>query len=91
MRTWEDYKKEAKTKSPTIKADIEEIETLASIISSIIEKRSELGISQRELAKICSLPQSSVARIEACTVKPNVETLLRIMRPLGLTLEVKPL
>ena len=86
MRTWEDYKKEAKTINPDIKQDIEEMEVLAEIVSVIIERRNELGISQRELAEICGLPQSSVARIEACTVRPKVETLIKIMKPLGLTL-----
>ena len=88
MRTWEDFKKEAKKSSEVAKTDIEEMEVLAAIISAIIDKRIELGISQRELASICGIPQSSVARIEACSVKPNVETLLKIMRPLGLTLSV---
>lgn len=86
MRTWEDYKKEAKAINPNIKQDIEEMEVLAEIVSVIIERRNELGISQRELAEICGLPQSSVARIEACTVRPKVETLIKIMKPLGLTL-----
>ncbi len=82
MRTWENYKKE------TNNQDIEVVETLALIISKIIERRNELGYSQRQLADICGLPQSSVARIEACIVKPNVETLIRIMKPLGLSLSV---
>ena len=86
MRTWEDYKKEAKELDSSIKQDIEEMEVLAGIVSTIIEKRNELGMTQRELAKICGLPQSSVARIESCTVKPKVETLINIMIPLGLTL-----
>ena len=89
MRTWEDFKKDAKNIDPIVKQDIEEMEILASIISSIIEKRNELGISQRELASICGLPQSSIARIESCSVKPNVETLIKIMHPLGLTLSVE--
>ena len=88
MRTWEDYKKDAKGINNVAKQDIEEMEILANIISIIIDKRKELGYSQRELADICNLPQSSVARIEACTVKPNVETLLKIMKPLGLSLSV---
>ena len=86
MRTWEDFKKNAKELDSSVKEDIEEMETLASIISAIIDKRTELGISQRELADICGLPHSSVARIEACVVKPRVETLIKIMKPLGLTL-----
>lgn len=86
MRTWEDYKKDVKEVSDVAKQDIEEMEVLAAIVTAIINKRNELGYTQRELAVICGLPQSSVARIEACVVKPNIETLLKIMRPLGLTL-----
>ena len=79
MRTWEDFKNKAKNIDSTINEDIEEIEALANIISNIIKKRNELGISQRELAEICGLPHSSVARIESCSVKPKVDTLLKIM------------
>ncbi len=88
MRTWEDYKKEAKSLNNFTKEDIEEMEELAKIISEIIKKRTELGYSQRDLAVICGLPQSSVARIESCTVKPNIETLMKIMKPLGLKLSI---
>ena len=88
MRTWKDFKKSLKDVDPNIKEDIEEMEILAIIINAIIERRIELGISQRELAEMCGLPHSSVARIEACSVKPKVETLLKIMKPLGLTLSV---
>ena len=86
MRTWEDYKKDVKKLDPSIKQDVEEMEVLATIVSTIIERRNELGISQRELADICGLPHSSVARIESCSVKPKVETLIKIMKPLGLKL-----
>ena len=88
MRTWENYKRETKNSNDVVKQDIEEMEALALIVSAIIEKRNELGYSQRQLAEICGLPQSSVARIESCVVKPNVETLIKIMKPLGLTLSV---
>ena len=89
MRTWEDYKKDVKNIDSSIEKDIKEIEVLASIVSVIIKKRNELGITQRELALKCGLPHSSVARIESCAVKPNIETLIKIMLPLGLTLYVK--
>lgn len=88
MRTWEDFKKDAKAINDVTKQDIEEMEALAAIISAIIDRRKELGYSQRELADMCGLPHSSVARIEACVVKPNVETLIKIMKPLGLVLSV---
>ena len=51
MRTWEDFKKNAKELDSSVKEDIEEMETLALIVSAIIEKRNELGYSQRELAE----------------------------------------
>ena len=86
MRTWKDYKKNAKKVDPSVEKSIEEMEVLAAIVSAIIERRNELGMTQRDLAEICGLPHSSVARIESCNVKPNVETLIKIMIPLGLTL-----
>ena len=64
------------------------METLATIVSKIIERRNELGYSQRDLAKLCGLPHSSVARIETYAVMPKVDTLIKIMIPLGLKLSV---
>ena len=68
------------------KADIEEMETIAAIISAVIEQRNALGYSQRQLAEMCNMPQSSIARIESCKTVPNLETLVKMMKPLGLTL-----
>lgn len=88
MRTWHDYIKETKEKDPSIAKDIEAMEILASIITSIISRREQLGFSQRELAHMCELPQSSIARIESCVVVPKLDTLIKIMVPLGLKLSV---
>ena len=87
MRTWEDLKNEAKQNNEIIKNDIEEIEMIATIINAIIDRRNELGISQRDLAERCGLPQSSIARIEAYSVQPKIGTLVKIMIPLGLELK----
>lgn len=88
MRTWNDYKKHIKDIDNAGKEEIEYIENMASIIGSIIDHRNALGISQRELASMCGMPQSSVARIESYKTTPSLDTLLRIMRPLGLMLYV---
>ena len=90
MKTWNDYKDHVKTIDPESKKDIEEAENLASIVGAMIEQRNALGISQRELASICGIPQSSVARIESFKATPNLETLLKIFQPLGLKLTVSP-
>ena len=88
MKTWNDYKEHVKAIDPESKKDMEEIESLAAIVGAIIEQRNALGISQRELANMCKIPQSSVARIESFKTTPNIDTVLKIMQPLGLKLTV---
>ncbi|MBR5506918.1 MAG: helix-turn-helix transcriptional regulator [Clostridia bacterium] len=88
MRTWNDYKEHVKSVDHQARKDIEEVENLSAIITALAAKRNELGISQRELASMCGMPQSSVARIESYKTSPNLDTLLKIMQPLGLKLTV---
>ena len=88
MRTWDDYKKHVREVDPDMSKDIDEVESIAAIVGALIEKRNALGISQRELASLCGIPQSSVARIESYKSTPNLDTLIKIMRPLGLRLTV---
>ena len=89
MKTWDDYKKHVKEADPESRKTMEEVEALSSIVSTVIRQRNALGISQRELAAMCGIPQSSVARIESFKTTPNLDTILKIMQPLGLTLTVQ--
>ncbi len=89
MKTWNDYKEHVKEVDPEGRKTMEEVEALSSIISAMIRQRNTLGISQRELAAMCGMPQSSVARIESFKMTPNLDTILKIMQPLGLTLAVQ--
>lgn len=88
MKTWNDYKKHVKAIDPEIAKDMDETEKLSAIISAIVEQRTAMGLSQREFAAICGIPQSSVARIESCKTTPNLSTLLNIFQHLGLQLTV---
>lgn len=85
---WNEYKAQVKALDPIAKEDIEEAETRAAIVSAMIEKRNELGISQRELAQMCDMPQSSVARIESYKTSPKLDTLVKLLQHLGLSLSV---
>ncbi len=89
MRTWNDYKEHVKATDPEGKRTMEEVETLSAIVKAITEQRDAKGISQRELAAMCGIPQSSVARIESFKTTPNLDTIIKIMQPLGLTLTVQ--
>lgn len=88
MRTWEDYKNHVKSVDDEMRKDIEEVENISAIVSAMVEQRNALGLSQRELATMCGIPQSSVARIESCKTTPNLGTLINIFRHLNLQLTV---
>lgn len=88
MTTWEDYKNHVKSISEEERPNMEEIEEVNSIVSSIIRRRQELGISQRTLAERCGIPQSSIARIETLKTTPKLDTLVKLMQALNLKLQV---
>lgn len=88
MKTWDDYKEYVKSIDTEAKKDIEEAENLAEIVGAMIRQRNAMGISQRELATMCNMPQSSVARIESLKTTPNLDTILKLFEPLGLALTV---
>lgn len=88
MKTWNEYKEYVRTVDPVIGEDIDEIEAMSSIITAMVQKRTSLGLSQRDLAAMCGIPQSSVARIESCKTVPNMRTLLNIFQHLDLKLTV---
>ena len=88
MKTWDDYKKYVKNTDSVRGKDLTDMEEQARIVNAIINQRNALGLSQRNLADICGIPQSSIARIESFQTTPNLTTLLKILRPLGLKLTI---
>lgn len=88
MKTWQNYKNHVQALDDENKLLLEEIDELTTIVSTMIDKRNALGISQRDLAAFCGLPQSSIARIESGRTAPKLDTLLKIMHPLGLKLKL---
>lgn len=88
MKTWNDYKEHVREVDPEVSKDLEEVEELSKIVKAMVEQRNALGLSQRELAAMCGIPQSSVARIESFKTIPNLDTLLKIFQQLGLKLNV---
>ncbi len=58
------------------------------MIELLKEERKRKQVSQRELAKRCGLPQSTIARIESGAVEPNYATVEKMMKGLGVELKV---
>lgn len=89
MRKWENVKSEIE-KSFT-KEDLKEIDFEMQIIEATIEARKKKKISQQELSKLTGITQSSIARVESGTHSPSMNTLIRMLTPMGYTLKVVPI
>jgi len=82
---WNDVKNSMKSLTEEEKM---EIDLISDIIIQIIKKRQELGISQRDLEKLTGIKQEAICRIEKKKNVPQLDTLIKIMKPLGLKLSV---
>jgi DNA-binding XRE family transcriptional regulator len=80
---WEDLKAEIFTP-----AEISAMNLKAMIISEIIKARQERGISQYQLEELSGVKQSAIARLERGNINPTIETLQKILAPLGKRLAV---
>ena len=60
----------------------------AAIARQVIEQRGARNLSQRELAELCGTTQSAIARFEAGTRPPRLDTLLRMAAALDCALDV---
>ena len=73
------------------KAEREQINFQVALIGKMIEAREKKGISQRELAKLSGVKQPAIARLESMKSTPQIDTLFKILAPLGYTLSITPI
>lgn len=83
---WEDVEVELFTPE-----EIEASNLRVAIIGEIIKARNEIGISQKKLEELSGVKQPIIARMEKGTTSPQLDTILKILLPLGKTLAVVPL
>jgi DNA-binding XRE family transcriptional regulator len=88
VRTITDYMNDETRVSP---AERERINFEVAIIGKLIEAREQKGISQRELAEISGVTQPAIARLESMKATPQIDTLFKVLHPLGYTIEIVPL
>lgn len=64
----------------------------AQIAEQVASQRRARGLSQAELAELCSTTQSAIARLESGGRPPRIDTLLRIANALDcdLVVELRP-
>lgn len=69
--------------------DIRDDEFYGRLAAQVVVRRSELLLSQRELAELCGTTQSAIARFESGTRPPKLDTLIRIAEALDCELDVE--
>lgn len=67
--------------------DIVDLEAVR-VISEVVTSRHNGGLSQAKLASAAGVKQPVVARLETGVNSPRLDTLLKILTPLGKTLKV---
>ena len=60
----------------------------AALARQVADQRATRNLSQRELAELCGTTQSAIARFEAGTHPPRLDTLLRMAAALDCVLDV---
>ena len=88
MSNWNDIKKNITSLSPE---EWDEIDLKVKIIGEILEARKKAGLTQTELENLTGIKQTFIARLENNRMDPQLTTVLKLLRPLGLTLDVVPI
>lgn len=62
-----------------------------ALVGEFIKARNEQGISQKKLEELTGIKQPVISRIERGTTTPQIDTLLKLLAPLGKTLSIVPM
>ena len=88
INTFADYMADESRVTPEERRKIDfEVE----LIGKMIEAREKKGYSQKELAELSGVKQPAIARMESLKSTPQIDTLLKILAPLGYTLSITPI
>ena len=82
--SWKDFRQ-------TLNLTLEEEEIISlekSVINAIVGAREENGLTQKQLSELCGVQQPVIARIERAVHSPQINSIIKILKPLGYTLAV---
>ncbi len=86
MKKWKEVRPELYTSE-----EIRESDLRVAIVGELIKARQSQNVSQRELEQLSGVKQPVISRMEAGETSPQLDTVLRVLAPLGKTLAVVPL
>ena len=83
--SFRDYYMDDGNVSPAERAKIEfEVE----LIGKLIEVREAKGLTQKQLAEAAGVKQSAIARLEGMKSTPQIDTLFKVLTPMGYKLAI---
>lgn len=88
MGKWSDIYREIRSIPEDEKQQIDDVAKIASII---IDRRKYLGLTQADVAERSGLKQSAIARFENTGAIPRLDTLLKIVKVLGMEININSL
>ncbi len=84
MVTWKNLRNEL-----TITEEDEQMIALEKeLIMTLVRIREEKGLTQAQMAELCGVSQPTIARMERATHSPQLDSLFKILVPLGYTLQI---
>ena len=81
---WKDFKKSLHLTSEEEKL----ISLEEALITAVVEAREKSGLTQKQLSELCGIKQPVIARLENAVHSPQVNSIIKILKPLGYTLAV---
>ncbi len=71
--------------------EINESNLRVALINEFIKARQEQGLSQKKLEELSGVKQPVIARMEKGLTSPQIDTILKVLAPLGKTLAIVPI
>ena len=71
--------------------EILDVRLKSRIMCALIDAREERNISLQDVSRMSGVNRSTISKIAMGAANPSVWTLIRMLRPLGLTLDVVPI
>ena len=68
--------------------EIAESNLRVALIGEFIKARQEKGLSQKKLEELSGVKQPIIARMEKGITNPQLDTILKVLAPLGKTLAI---
>ena len=81
--TWEELQKELFAPEEIAASNLR-----VALIGELIKARQEKGISQKKLEELSGVKQPIIARMEKGSTSPQIDTILKVLAPLGKTLYI---